>query len=585
MRFFANIRRAGSLIGKIIGLYLCLVFVLSAGVGEIAYRSSFLLLEDAILFFLTVALLEDKKSYIQSLVFLMAVFCSVFFIRAMTPTEMKAFDIYMYFSFVFAVADFCIVIVATGSPGWKGRIAGFLSFLAFLPILLAWGFFFSEHAWLDVQAVMAVFQTNLQEAVSYIQDRGGWRDAFALLIYASLVLVASRTMKGLAIRRQKAGRVKTDLLILCLFVMLFLTHQNFLAEIASEACEYQTYYDDMAQKTEQRAESLQDLKSVTSESGSGVYVLVIGESETRDHMSAYGYEKETTPWLDSMQGKENYFQFRHAYSNYVETVQALSYALTQKNQYNGLELESAASILDVAKKAGYQTVWISNQEEYGMFDNPLSILSQAADQRIFINHHVNTLTTDYYDGKLIDQLKQLTFSDRMLIVVHLMGNHILYRERYPADYEIFQREGKKSEYDNSVLYNDSVMQEIVTEVQKIPNFQGLIYFSDHGEAIDRNAMHYAGTFGYDMARVPLYMIFSPTYMEKHPDKIKTLRQATGNYFTNDLIYNTLLGIMGIRDGEDEPENDLSNPAYNADIHRFKTLWGEKPIVDDPEFSK
>lgn len=71
----------------------------------------------------------------------------------------------------------------------------------------------------------------------------------------------------------------------------------------------------------------------------------------------------------------------------------------------------------------------------------------------------------------------------------------------------------------------------------------------------------------------------------YPNKIKTLRQATGNYFTNDLIYNTLLGIMGIRDGEDEPENDLSNPAYNADIHRFKTLWGEKLIVDDPEFLK
>lgn len=70
MDFFADIRRAGILIGKIIGLYLFLTLVLSAGAGEIAYHSSFLLLEDTILFFLTAALLEDKKSYVQSLVFL-----------------------------------------------------------------------------------------------------------------------------------------------------------------------------------------------------------------------------------------------------------------------------------------------------------------------------------------------------------------------------------------------------------------------------------------------------------------------------------------------------------------------------------
>lgn len=585
MRTDSRLLRIGFLFAKVIGLYLILTAVLSLGMWDISPRHTLFLLVDSILFWGIVTLFEEKRGYIRSIFFFLAILCSIFLIRALTPNVMKVFDVYLYFSFAFAVANIGIFISAICPRGGRRVLTALWSFLISLPILLCWGFYFSEHAWLDVQAVFAILQTNPQETLNYLRDRTGSFVLIGLLLEAAYIYSAVKLTQNLVLKKKRAVYIGGVILVLLNIVLLMRTHHNFLTDIGYDTRSYQAFYNEFAQETAERAASLQNLNTITAEDGPGVYVLVIGESETRDHMSAYGYEEETTPWLTSMQAAGNYLQFQHAYSNYVATVQALSYALTQKNQYNDRELSTAASILDVAKAAGYQTVWISNQTQYGTWDNPLSVLASAADQQIFINRHINSFSTDFYDGELANQLAEIQKSDRMLIVIHLMGNHVSYKEHYPAEYDAFHGNGKTSEYDNSVLYNDAVMQKIYGSAEVIPHFAGLIYFSDHGEAIDRDASHSAGRFGYDMTRIPLYMIFSPTYMEKHPDKIKTLRQATGNYFTNDLIYNTLLGIMGIRDGEDEPENDLSNQAYNADIYRFKTLWGEKPIVDDPEFSK
>ena len=114
--------------------------------------------------------------------------------------------------------------------------------------------------------------------------------------------------------------------------------------------------------------------------------------------------------------------FDQAYSCHVQTVPVLSYALTAKNQYNDMELEQAVSIVDMAKAAGYETVWLSNQVHYGAWDTPISVIGETADYHEWINSHVGqTLDTDYYDGELLEHLKDIPKSDKMLIVLHLMG--------------------------------------------------------------------------------------------------------------------------------------------------------------------
>jgi heptose-I-phosphate ethanolaminephosphotransferase len=283
-----------------------------------------------------------------------------------------------------------------------------------------------------------------------------------------------------------------------------------------------------------------------------------------------------------MKNDPNLLFFQHAYACQVQTVPALTYALTAKNQYNSVKLEQAVSLIDVAKAAGYQTVWLSNQVRFGGWGTPVTVIAEEADQKIWINSHQgNTLDTEYYDGELINRLQDIKRSDKMLIVVHLMGNHISYHSRYPAEFDRFKDEGKRSEYDNSILYNDYVMQQLIDKVSHWPEFQGLLYFSDHGESVEQERGHNPDRFVFEMAYIPMYMYFSPAYISANEKTFRVLQASQAQYFTNDLIFNTMLGIMDIRnEAFYEAENDLASPAYNGDVNRLKTLYGKRSIAED-----
>ena len=91
-----------------------------------------------------------------------------------------------------------------------------------------------------------------------------------------------------------------------------------------------TYYTELAALrtiVAARQKSLPSIGAHKTTKGE-TYVLVIGESQNKDHMSLHGYSRKTTPWIDEQICRPNWVSFNHAYSNYVQTVPALSLALT-----------------------------------------------------------------------------------------------------------------------------------------------------------------------------------------------------------------------------------------------------------------
>ena len=124
------------------------------------------------------------------------------------------------------------------------------------------------------------------------------------------------------------------------------------------------------------------------------------------------------------------------------------------------------------------------------------------------------------------------------------------------------------------------MSQIYEAVQTIPHFQSMIYFSDHSEATDQGLGHDSSNFIWPMTYIPFYMAFSSDYEKAHPETYQTLQNHTSAYFTNDLIFNTLMGIMHIRANDFyEPENDISSSAYDTNASRFMTLYGKRKIIE------
>ncbi|WP_238524347.1 phosphoethanolamine transferase [Acidaminococcus intestini] len=300
----------------------------------------------------------------------------------------------------------------------------------------------------------------------------------------------------------------------------------------------------------------------------GTYVLVIGESASRDHMHVYGYDRQTTPWMDKMAGCKGTTIFSYPYANYCQTILSLTYALSEKNQYNHIPLEEAYSIIDLAKAAGYDTYWISNQAGFSASDTPITIISSTAAHHTWINGRgASPSDSTYLDGKLITELPDNV--DRpSFIVIHLMGSHSRYADRYPKSYSLFSGRGKFVDgYDNSVRYVDSVLQGIFEKVHNYSNFQGFLYLPDHGEDPESGNAHSPDKFTFQMVRIPFLVYLSPKAIVNRPEIQKELQKHKDLPWTNDLAYNLLISLLGIQ-----------NAPYEERQWFYNLFWGAKVTV-------
>ena len=75
--------------------------------------------------------------------------------------------------------------------------------------------------------------------------------------------------------------------------------------------------------------------------------------------------------------------------------------------------------------------------------------------------------------------------------------------------------------------------------------------------------------------------FSDAYIQEHGDRFEQLSKERQSCFTDDLIFNALMGIMGIHEPQlYEPQNDLTSKSYDSDLNRFVTLYGKRHISED-----
>ena len=530
-------------------------------------------------------LIEDIKKFLVQIVAFAMLWMSPVFIGMIAGQPLSVIMQYRTISFAFILSSLFIIIRDFLPYRNLRKICSFLFYGAtFLVTTVILGYYASSGSLLNASAVMAVFQTNPAEAKSYLDDFVPWQvwTAVLILLLAYVIVLNKWKLSVARIHGMMHHRAGKALLLFCILLAIFSlyrTRDTFYKHLTSETRQGLKAYTDFSLYREARATDLtRELDGVTS-TRPGVYILVIGESQNKMHMSAYGYDRETTPWLDSMKKDGHTVFFRDARSCHTHTVPVLSYALTAKNQYDSRNLTKAVTLIEAAKAAGYETIWISNQVRYGAWDTPTSAIASEADKQEWLNTHVGETTeTTAYDGALVDRLANIKPERKTLIVIHLMGNHGSYRDRYPQDAAVFDGDAPVDLYDNSIRYNDSVVQHIYETAKAMPDFQGLVYCADHADDVDRNLGHDASHFTQDMTKIPFYMIFSDAYVRENPDAVQELKAHEGNRVTNDLLFNEMLAVMGIVIPQEyEKQNDLTSPAYDSDKLRFRTLHGQKEL--------
>ena len=560
----------------------CILMLFACGIsGDYKLRHSNGIILSAVGIALASRVYIERKVYFCQISLLFLLANSIFLIKLVLGNFIGLSSVKNYANFSIALLNLALLLPMLFEKHVIRSVLRFI-FLAviLLPVFVILGYYSVTSTVFAPDTLLAIAQTNIQEAIEYAKDNFSCKTIF-------LIILANASVFFVAIKNTQKilwNKYNLFLVLFCItacLVGVYKYRDNIITDIPKQASKTLAQYKNFSKERTDRKDNMSKLL-LSHKPEAGVYVLVIGESQNRAHMQAYNYHRATTPWLDSMKNDKNMLLFTKAYSCHTHTVPTLLYALTAKNQYNNIAVKNAVSVLEVAEAAGFETVWLSNQVKYSAWDTPVTSIASEANQQKWINSTLGESTnTDYFDGKLIEELEKIKITDKMLIVMHLMGNHGSYEQRYPKAFEKYDGKNTIDKYDNSIIYNDYVMSQVYKRARKIPNFKGLVYCSDHADAIDKNLSHDAAQFDFDMTHIPLYIYLSDSYIQNNSAKYKSLEKQKNKLFTNDLLFNLMLGVLGINlNNIYEPNNDPTADTFDNNKERFKTLYGKKYICEE-----
>ena len=415
--------------------------------------------------------------------------------------------------------------------------------------------------------MFAIFNTHLRETLLIIQEY------FAFILISLAIVVCAFCLKPVKRYWNKKYSICAAMLLACSIfgsewqsfnkiISAFSAHIEDLKDI-DRFCKMQTPIEGIKTKSE----------------GKETYVFVIGESVDRKHMGIYGYNRPTTPYFEKI--KNELFVFKDVTTAHVFTAAAVkSMLLIQDNS------KKIYSLIQFFKSAGFKTFWFSNQGKAHLFDNSIMRFGKSCDEYAFIGGKDVIYSSENYNLTFEDEQRRLKLWDenllkyfekalsdsakKKLIVLHLNGSHYPIDMRYPPDFAKFSLPQKYYDrekalgvclFDNSILYTDHILSEVIKSLKKSGETSAMLYLSDHGQDINdtEECILTARTWphGYE---VPFVVWVSEKYRKTNAEFINSWDMNL-KYVTDKTAY-SLIDLARLS----HPSVDLSNSIFFSRNH-------------------
>lgn len=411
-------------------------------------------------------------------------FLAMLFISALMPTGLG------YAGVMNSVLTFLILLTAKGNKLTR-ILAGivFLGLSFYIPVGLQYGR-------IKYPLVVSAMQTSYLEASEFLREIDVTSLVLMLLcIVAIIVYISSARAFSLT------KKMKVAALIVCIGLTVNSYPKRSIAGLIA-------YYDKGNKELADLARKTQGVDTLEISGVDAKYkniVVVIGESVSRDYLSLYGYQHDTTPWLKSAPG---YFA-THYVSAAPNTFMSIPRTLSISD---GLNQQTKNNAVVLANKAGFTTWWLSNQGFIGEYDTPSTVIAMNAQHQYFLKQG------DYFsdnkdDFLLLDKLETLLNGEQKnsVFFIHMTGSHPDACERlngFPVNFDI-KGMPKISCYLASINKLDAFIKRADGLLKKTNQPYALVYFSDHGMTVDRSArpVRHGGEFKQNYS-VPFFIMAS-----------------------------------------------------------------------------
>ncbi|MGG8004664.1 phosphoethanolamine transferase EptA [Klebsiella aerogenes] len=304
-------------------------------------------------------------------------------------------------------------------------------------------------------------------------------------------------------------------------------------------------------------------------------IVVLGETSRAENFSLGGYDRETNPRLK--QDDVVYFPKTTSCGTATAVSVPCMFSNMPRAHYDEELAHHQEGVLDILQRAGVQVLW--NDNDGGC----KGACDRVPHQNVTnLNLSGECIAGECYDDVLFHNLD--SYIDNLqqdgIIVLHTIGSHgPTYYNRYPAEFKKFTPTCDTNEiqsctqqqltntYDNTILYVDYVVDKAIKLLQsKQDRFTtSLVYLSDHGESLGEDGVYLHG-LPYSIApdtqkHVPMLLWLSPDYQQRYGVSSQCLQQqAKTNDYSQDNLFSTLLGLLGVDTREYQAKDDLLTPC-------------------------
>jgi lipid A ethanolaminephosphotransferase len=317
-------------------------------------------------------------------------------------------------------------------------------------------------------------------------------------------------------------------------------------------------------------------------------VLVLGETARAQNHGLNGYARDTTPRMRAAGG----FYFADTESCGTATAISLPCIFSGfgRGEFSLSKGRSNETLIDVLAHSGARVIWLDN--DAGCKD--VCGKAEFIDYTNASNKRWCPEAGECHDEILLEGLQEkLRASNKdTLLVLHLKGSHgPAYYKRYPQEFERFTPtcqsndlsacdvQAIRNAYDNTILYTDHVVGEVITLLQQLSGqfATALLYVSDHGESLGENGLFLHG-MPYAVApvgqtHVPMYTWVSPQFAQLEGWDTACMAYQAKTQRSHDNVYSTLLGFLEIETAEYKAALDLFE---RCDLHvdAIHQRWAE-----------
>lgn len=307
-------------------------------------------------------------------------------------------------------------------------------------------------------------------------------------------------------------------------------------------------------------------------------LLITIDTLRRDHLGAYGYHRETSPFIDNLAGKG--LRFKHvvtpisATSSSHASILSSLHPITHNVISNGNVLNHKVQTLaEVLKKNGYYTMGtvavavLSSKYKFSQgFDSFSDTWDENVDFNLSYQRTAQSVNKSVF-GQLAEYLEHHR-EEPLFMWVHYYDPHVPYRSIKSINFKTNPQETKVStamnRYDKEIRYTDEHIKKLYNHLKETGLAKGLVtcITADHGEQF--------GAHGYAKCHSDFYTETTLVPLIFHGDGIPGNKVIEKYVSTMDIAV-TLLGLIN-RSFEYPVEGiNLMKPGSKSMKHRDRNF--------------